>query len=490
MFKFIKSYPVASVLFILAFAIGIYTRIVMPQLAYTEFQGDQAINSFVHSKMLDQGFVPYGPISSIGKYLIPGSYYTVLMLFSLGNTVPNFHILANSVCSLLTIPLFGFLIYRAFKIFKNVFLISAFACFCWSIFTVDLFFAGFDWNPNSVTFFWMLLIVIFELIYSRFILTWKANFAWFGQGIILGILLGLHSSSLFIAPIIFIINTAYISFTHKSMRWLYSILGFLLIMFPYLSSELQTSFQNTKQIINIVFTQNTESHTIVQKLDHLLDPIRSIANTIYFSQTNMPGITFSLVLIVIVLGSIFYKGRQFYLWNYILTFGLFVLVSNSYWGALHMHYLVLVWSVPMFFVISLMFSISTNIFKKYIAILLLILGFGFYIQQSLEGISNVYQNKFGTNRLVNLVDMKLALSKLPSQGIVCTPVYGLSLRYINSIDMITPMSIQEKCDDKSTLEFVENYQGYGFNLALKNKYDFTNKNIFYKSEAFTIVNLK
>ncbi len=488
MFKFVKNNPLASFLFLLAFIVGVYTRIVMPQLAYTEFQGDQSNESFVHSKILDQGLVPYGPASSIGKYFLPGGYYTLQFLFSFGSSNPHLHLLSNSIFSLLTIPLFGFLIYRAFNSFKNSFLVASFASLLWSIFACDIFFAGFQWNPNSVTFFWMLLTVNFELLYSKVLLGKIANLAWTMQGLILGILISLHSSSMFIIPLIFAVNTFYISFKQKSHKWIWGILGFVLIMLPYLLAEIQSNFQNTVNIFDTVFTQAKVSHTLAEKLNHFLEPVEALANQVYFSQTNMPLLSFALVLITIVLCFIFYNGRQFYLANYILLLGLFLLASNNYWGGLYRHFMVLVWSVPLFCAVSLIFSISQIQFKKYISIGLLVLGFSFFTQQSLEGIHNIYQNKFGINRAVNIADMNLALSKVPDNQTICSNGYGNSLKYLNYINKGI-IKTQTNCKILD-LEFVENYKTNDFNRTYKNDYDLKNKNIFYKSDAFTIVKLK
>lgn len=488
MLQFIKSNQLSTFLFLAAVLIGIYTRLVLPQLAYTEFQGDQSRDSFVHAKILRGGLVPYGPASSIGNYVLPGGYYTLMFLFSLGNVNPNFHALSNSIFAFLTIPLFGFLVYRAFSAFKNSILVAAFSSLLWSIFACDIFFAGFQWNPNSVTFFWMLMIVNFELIYSKTFKTKFVKWIWFLQGIILGILLSLHSSSMFIVPLIFIINLGFSCFVQKNYRWLWFVPGFLLIMFPYLSAEISVNFKNTKSIIGTVLKQASQQRTMVEKLDHLLEPIKALATQVYFPFTSMPLLSYTLTLLAIILGIVLYKGRQFYLWNYILLLVLFLIVSNSYWGGIFRHFMVLIWSVPLFFAVSLLFSISQNQYKKYLSIALLILGFGFYTQQNLEGISNIYQNKFGSNRSVNLDDMKLALSKVPSSSSLCSQSYGNSLKYLNSIDKGTILAL-ENCAS-ADFEFVENFVPSDFYPSVKNNYNFKNKKIFFQSEAFAIINLR
>jgi hypothetical protein len=488
MLKIVKQNPAATIFFLLALFIGFYTRIVMPQLAYTEFQGDQSRDSFVHANILSDGFVPYGPVSSIGKYTLAGGYYTLMFIFSFGNSNPNFHLLSNSIFSFLTIPLFGLLIYRAFSNFKNSILVASFGSLLWSIFATDIFFAGFQWNPNSVTFFWILLIVNFELLYSHKIALKFVNWIWALQGLVFGILLSLHSSSMFVVPLIFAINLIYICYIQKTWRWLWTIPGFLLIMLPYLLAEIQNGFQNTSNIFDTIFIQAKEPHTLVEKLDHLLDPIKGLAAQVYFPFTSMPTLSFGLMLTTVVLGIVFYKGRQFYLCNYLLLLGLFLLVANSYWGPIFKHFMVLIWSVPMFFAISLVFSIPKNGFKKYISIALLILGFGFYAQQNLEGIDNIYQNKFGVNRVVNLFDMKLALSKIPSNSSVCSPTYGNSLKYLNFIGS-GKVQTSENCQN-SNYEFVESYKPSDFYPASKNPYNLDNKNVLFKSDSFSILKLK
>jgi hypothetical protein len=488
MLKFIKNNLFAILISTTALVIGVYTRLILPQLAYTEFLGEQARESFMHSEIWNKGLPAYGPISSIGKYYIPSGYYILLFCFSFWSDNPSIHALSNSICSFLTIPLFGFLIYRAFNAFKNSILIAAFGSLLWSIFACDIFFGGFVWNPNSVTFFWMLLICIFELIYSQTLSKKYTPILWFVTGLVFGILIGLHSSTLFIIPFVFLVNAFYISYIQKSPKFLWSLPGFLLVMSPYLILEMQTNFQNTGNIFNTVFNQTKEPHTLVEKLNHVLDPILTLATDVYFAQTKMPMVSFTIVIATILLGIIFYKGRLFYLFNYILILGLFLLASNSYWGPLYRHYLVLVWSLPLFFVISLLFTISQNQVRKYTAIGLLILGFSFFAQQNMEGIYNIYQNKFGANRVVNVEDMKLAIGKMSPNQTICSPIYGNSLKYLN---FIANGSIQTAENCKSgDFEFVENYKPSDFYLATKNTYNTANVSIFYKSDSFVIVKLK
>jgi hypothetical protein len=491
MLNFIKLRPLAFLLFFVAFTIGLFSRILAPQLAYTEFLGEQAREAFLHLQISQNGMVGFGPISSIGKYYIPNGYYILFYIFSFWSDNPNIHILSNSISSFLTIPLFGFLIYRAFAGFRKVVVVSVLASLIWSLFATDIFFAGFVWNPNSTSFFWMLLIVLYELILSKAIANKFVSLTWFAQGIIFGILTGLHSSALFIIPFVFLLNNLYVSLRLKSFKSLWSIFGFLTLEFIYLRADFLNEFKNTLAIIDTVFNQSKVSHTLTEKLNHLFDPIISLGNNVYFSQTQMPMLSFALVLVVILFGIVFYVGKKFYLVNYILILGLFLLASNSYWGALYSHYLVLIWSVPLFFAFSLLFIEYSSKIKKVISLSLIFLGFVFFIQQNLEGINNIYQNKFGQNRLVNLADMNLALEKLPLNSSICSITHGKSLDYINLVnENKLNLKIYDSCDNRSSFEFVQRYLNVDFAPAAKNTFDLSSKKVFYSSQAFDIINLE
>jgi hypothetical protein len=489
MLTFIKQNLFAAVLFGLAVAIGIYTRLVLPQLAYTEFLGEQAREAFLHIKIAENGLPAYGPISSIGKYYIPGGYYAIFYLFSFFSNNPSIHIFSNSVFSFLTIPLFGFLIYRTFFKLPKVNLISAFASLMWSIFANDIYFAGFVWNPNSATFFWIFLVVNYELILNGYLKNKLLPFFWILQGIILGILISLHSSALFIVPIIFLINTLFVSYRIKSFQSLWSILGFFGILFPYFDAEIKNKFKNSTAIIDVILNQTKEPHTLVEKLNHIFDPIISLANNVYFAQTNMSMFNTIVIVLVIVLGIIFYKGKGFYLFNYLLVLFLFLLAANSYWGNFFRHYLVLIWSLPLFFSISLLFLNPISKVKRILAGIILICGFGFFAQQNLEGINNIYQNKFGQNRVINISDLKIAISRIPLRSTICSPLYGDSLSYLATVGNINIKTLQI-CNELSDFELVENYKTNDFNPSIKNSYDLSQKNIYFETNAFTIIKLK
>jgi hypothetical protein len=491
MFNKIKLYPFAFLVFFIALVIGVYTRLVLPQLAYTEFLGEQAREAFNHIKISQEGLLAYGPISSIGKYYIPGGYYTLMYVFSFWSNEPSVHILSNSIFSFLTILLFGLLVYRAFRGFDNVFKVLALAALLWSIFATDIFFAGFVWNPNSVAFFWMLLIVLFDLLLENKLKKfWKFGL-WFAQGVILGILISLHSSALFIIPIVFLVNVLIAFRRFRNFDFLSFIPGFILILFPYISSEINNNFKNTYAIWDTVFNQTKEPHSVVEKLNHLFDPVIALANNVYFPLTNMPIVCFLLVLGVIIFGSLYYRGRRFYFFNFWLILVLFILASNSYWGPLHKHYMVLIWPIPLFFFISLFFVKHQSKVGKSISVFFLALGGLFFVQQNLEGISNIIANKFSDKRVVNVSDMKVILSQIPKGASVCTSAYYNSLKYLQFANEGFENTIfQENCNEKSQYEIVEKYKTNDFAPAIKNQYDTTNKKVFYTGPVYDIVKLK
>lgn len=415
----------------------------------------------------------------------------MIYLFSFWSGEPSLQVLSNSIASFLTIPLFGFLIFRAFGQSKKSILVASVTSVAWAIFANDMFFGGFVWNPNSVNFFWMLLIVIYELILNRVITKKYLAPIWILQGIIFGLLISLHSSSLFVVPIIFLLNNLYVSYRLKSYQVFWSILGFAIVNISYIQAELASGFGNSSAIIDTVLNQAKEPHTLVEKLNHFFDPIFSLANNVYFPLTNMPTVGFVVVLLTIILGAIFYTGKKFFLYNYLGLILIFLLASNSYWGGFLRHFMVLIWSVPLFFAFSLLFVEYNSKIKKVIALSVILLGFAFFTQQNLEGVINIYQNKFGQNRLVNISDLKLALEKLPVNSSICSSTHGKSLDYINAINQNKlNFRIYEACDNRSNFEFVPRYLNVDFAPAAKNNRLIDPKKVYFFSQAFDIVNLK
>ena len=505
--------------------LGFVTRIVWTLQNHNNFLLEQANYAFVLNDIASGKLIPYGPPSSVGLHSIPSGYYYLMYLFSFWTTDPTYQILSNSVFSLLTIPLFGYLVWRAF----GRQWLGLLASFLWSIFGCDIFFAGFVWNPNSVNFWWMAMLVLFDLIIFRSLTKPYQVLIWVSVGICIGILISLHSSTLFIIPIIFGLNFGYyiyqlyikqqvkqpvkiLSFIKQNVAKLFTnfslvTLGLVLSCLPYFIAESQVGFGNFIKIIQTLKNQAGATHSLLEKINHIFDPINSLVYKVYFPSQNS-SIAFMLLLVLtVVFGIYFYCGKKFYLYNYLVITALFLLASNSYWGEFHMHYLVLVWSVPLFFGLSLLYSQfnkSTqsiqNLIQKIICVSLILCFFGLFTFKNLKVMSIIYHTKYDSNRSVSVDDLRLALSKIPDNpnnafiniSTVCSQDYYQSLNYINQTETHKNLKLTKECKD-SNYEFMQKYSANDYwkpiTQKIDEKFDQNNQKsnqIYFETNQFVI----
>ncbi len=520
--------------------IGFVTRIVWTLQNHNNFLLEQANYAFVLSDIASGKLIPYGPPSSVGLHSIPSGYYYLMYLFSFWTTDPTYQILSNSVLSLLTIPLFGYLVWRAL----GRQWLGLLAGFLWAIFGCDIFFAGFVWNPNSVNFWWMAMVVLFDLVIFKNLHKYYQKLIWTSVGVCIGILISLHSSTLFIIPIIFGLNFGYyiyqlyaqqevkqpvkiLIFAKQNVAKLFGnfslvVVGLVLSCLPYFVAESQVGFGNFVKIIQTLKNQAGATHSLLEKINHIFDPINSLAYKVYFPSQNSSIAFMVLLVLTIVFGTYFYCGKKFYLYNYLVITILFLLASNGYWGSFHMHYLVLVWSVPLFFGLSLLHSqfgqstnsnqagqISQNLIQKIICVSLILCFFGLFTFKNLKTMSIIYHTKYDTNRSVSVDDLRLALSKISdSQNssistsviTICSQDYYQSLNYINFTE--TPknppknLKFTKECNKDNSIadyKFVQKYSANDYWTPIPQDIypnGQTNGQIYFQTDQFVIFRLK
>jgi hypothetical protein len=465
--------PLALVIFCLGILIGLVTRFVWLFSAYNAYLGEQARDGFVIMQAWQGKQIPFGPPSSIGGYYIPPLYFYFSWLFTALGTDPVFQALSNAVCSFFSIPLFGYVIYRSQNHLtqKTRLFLASLASFLWSIFATDIFFSGFEWNPNSITFWLMLFLVTLDFLFTSMDLRiWQKSLGWLFVGLIVGQLVSLHSSTLFMMPVILAAYSFFWGWKKKSYYSLLAWLSFVLSLWTYWVSEFSTKFNNTQIIINTLTKNSEQKYSWIEKLNHFFDPYFALGGTVYFP--NSKGVGFFIVLLVLIFtfAVMKYKGKKFYLYFWLFVTSLFCLVSMNYWGILYMHYLVMLWSVPMFMLFSLATSVLETKKLKYFAwslcSIFLILFFFF----NAKSIRNIYNNKFSdTTRLPTVADLRFALSKIPVGAKLCSGAYSKNFHYLDVYENNQSRTIYQDCDGKENFAFMEKYSFNDFGLPKINQ---------------------
>lgn len=218
---------VGMALFALALIVGLVTRPVFV-FRTTEYQTDQAIDSFVYQEMR-QGHLPtLGPRSSIGAYAMPPLYYYLVFPFTLGSTNPAWQALPNALFSFLTIPLLGLLLWLLLErrtVQVRIFL-AGLGALWWSMLAAEIRLANVEWSPTLIPFFLITSALLFRLaLRSR---GRQHILLWCGFGGALAVMSNLHSTALFAMPLLFL---ACVGFALVSRRdWKGLLVAFLTIL--------------------------------------------------------------------------------------------------------------------------------------------------------------------------------------------------------------------------------------------------------------------
>ena len=281
-----------------------------------------------------QGEWPHlGPSVSLGNYQLPPLYYYIVFPFTALGPNPAFQALANAVFSFLSIIL---LIYLVYLLLENVetskrFFLSGLAGVWYSLIFPEIFISTFNWNPSPIPFF----LIAFTLLY-KYQLEGKSTFwqtvSWFWYGILLAILVSLHSSTLFIMPIIFIGSCLW--FIYKKRQWYFPTIAVLsanLALIPYWKLEIGRSFINTKKIISTVLgSDQSGDNSILNRLISMPLSYIELGQQAYFIGEDKLYLIISafFLLITLALGLINFKGNKAILCFLLGTWGIFIYAAS------------------------------------------------------------------------------------------------------------------------------------------------------------------
>ena len=221
---------------------------------YQVFLGDQGRDVLVVKRMIVDGDWTFiGPTASVGGFhLGPLYYYMMLPALWLSNLDPVGPAIMVAVFSILT----NVLIYAYARKFVNLTAaIIAGSLFAVSHLVVE--YARSSWNPNILPFFSVLLIWCWTEVFSQ---STKKTLGWFFLiGLILGSVIQLHYAALILIFMSVALYLLYITkqlFSHSIRPWksflvqvTAIILGFTLILFPFIGFEIKNNFPNTCGIL-------------------------------------------------------------------------------------------------------------------------------------------------------------------------------------------------------------------------------------------------
>lgn len=430
---------VAYLLIGLAIAIGILTRIIS-LFQYTTFDigpaPDQIRDAFVYMKMLAGNFPTLGQSSSVGNYSLPPLYYYLVFPASWFGADPSLQVVPNGIFSFLAILLFMVLIY---ELLENIpsskrLLLSGLAGVWYSLIFSEVFVSTFEWNVSPIPFF----LFAFLLLYKR-LLEGQASLAiqawqWILYGISLAVIICLHSTTLFVMPIVFIGSIVVFLVKHRkrSNRWFLPGLGIasaIITLTPYWIGEISRRGSNTKKILALIFNrdgQENASSSIGYRLSRIVFNYLELGQQTYF--TKFPWFYGSLglifLLLILFVGIAKFRGNKTILGSLISIWIIYLYAASNYQKEYVFHYKMVIFFAPILFtVLSLAYVDYKRKFIKQAITGFLTLGI------VISSMSNLYFNylyldsKFGQHQTIAIPDVINILNQLPTGSTICDPQY-------------------------------------------------------------------
>lgn len=437
---------VGWVLIALAIISGMVTRI-FAVFQYVTFDigpdPDQIRDAFVVMDIWQGELPAMGPKAygfGLAGFHVPPLYYYLVFPFTLLGRAPVFHAFPNALFSFLAIPLFIYLTYRLLTgvhFSKRLFL-SGLSGLWYSLLFADIFISNFQWNPSAMPFFLMLFTLIYT-IQCQHLSAWKVQIpAWTASGVVLAILVSLHTSALFVMPVVYMITAlAFMGKVFKmegaNLRLALPGLGLLaaaISLTPYWISELQSNFSNTRSIVRTILTVSgsDEDRSLVialgeKGINFLLHYLNSVRQVYFWNASVAAAVILALVIAMIssVAFSKF-RGDQDIWLVWLATWGLLLLAaSNLDPGQTAAYYRSLILMTPIVItVIALAYADfqGSRAIAYHSAIAVFI---ALSCWQNLSHDAQFMAAKYGPNRLINTREVAQVMAQLPEGARLCSP---------------------------------------------------------------------
>lgn len=420
-------------LIVLAIGFAFFSRLIAGFRYVTFFYYDQVRDAELYLKMW-QGNIPnLGPGASVGGYkLLPLYYYLVFPATVLGAD-PVFQVLPNAILSFLSIPLLMFLIYQLLEkveTSKRLFL-SALAGFWYSVLFVEIFINTYHWNPGPIPFFFMAFILLFKWQLEAKLSAKIQVVLWSLYGVVLAILASLHSTTLFVMPVVFVASSILFVVRNrrnprKCLLPLLSVASATIALTSYWRGEISRGWTNTKGIITKITSasSDTETRNIFERIGKAFSTFIELCQQAYFSgftwwQTTLSIAFFSLLLIVAIATYKKYRGNPTITVFIAFTWLVYIYAASNFWGLSVIHNKFIILFAPILITVVAIASLDVTRLTQRIAIALL----GFFILISivvnLHWDFQLFAAKYSSTRAISTQDIVEIFQKIPKQSTVC-----------------------------------------------------------------------
>lgn len=439
--KFDKIKLTGYILILLAIIFALVTRL-CAIFQYITFDigpdPDQIRDAFAVMEIWKGNLPTLGPkVTTIGSHHILPLYYYLFFPFTMLGADPVFQALPNGLFSFLSVLLFIYLIYELLENTKTslrVFL-SGLGGLWYSVLFGDFFISNFQWNPSSIPFFLLLMTWFYKQQMENKYSFSKQVILWTCYGFVLAIFISLHSSTLFIIPVVFVITS--LAFIYKSIKRakkllllpFISLLASIITLSPYWMGEIGRGFKNTKSIIKTIVSSSTSSDgffltNLLNKVGNLLLNYFHLAQQSYFWNGSGTYLLISTIFLSTVsyLGITKFRGNGTIWLLWCSTWLIFLIASaNVNSNEMVFFYKSLISFAPIVLtIVTLAYSDYSSIRKTVLVIFLaIIIALSFY--QNLLYDYRFMLSKYGERALISTRDITSILKQLPSKSIICDP---------------------------------------------------------------------
>lgn len=399
----------------------------------TEFLGDQGRTGIlIWNAWTNKNLPLVGPSVLSGQYLGPFFYYFIALPF----IISNFHPLAPA----LWMATFGILsVFLVFYVGEKLFefwIGSAIA----TLYAVSPYIISSDrtlWEPNIVHFFILLYILCVYLVQNE-----RKFTAFFPMGILVGILVQLHYPNIFFIALsnlfwfFILINRKKSESKKEILLWsIAGIVGFFVILSPFLYYESQHSWKDVRDIILIFLAPSASSADTLPFGETVVD----LSTRVFKKVIPLPTFWVAMGELIILTGALL--RRRF--WGFFFSFWFIVgiIAMSLYRGIVFDHYLHFLLPVPFFL---LGFVISS--YRRFIPSILLVSLIAFFLIFHIRNADIFAKGNNDIARAQSMIARMLSLTKNESFSFTLSSSRSFSdlhYRYFFLTNRIKPVPIMD-----------------------------------------------
>jgi hypothetical protein len=409
-----------------ALLVGAATRF-LPLVHYVNFLGDQTRDAYAYAAMHQGQWPAMGPDLPLNRLKLPPLYYYLVFPFTVLGPDPTWQALPNAMFSFLMIPL---LIYALHMLLDGAprplrLLLSAVGGLWWSVLAVDITLGIREWNPSPISFFSLAFVTIAAAQIRRPAWGGKALLAWSALGVLLALLVSLHSTTLYVVPIVFaMLAAAFIvraSSRARASGLVALALGVAVVcLMPYWQNEMSNDWHNTRGLFALSHDRAAIG-TIPDKIQNGLLAYTWLSGQAYFlgesEILHRAGILF-LVLIPLIMVSDFRGNRV--LLSCLACLWIAFLCAASEYAATEIRYRSLIVEAPIFLALASLAFLNYSSFLGRVCCCLLSLGVAVSIASNAAMVLQQQAYYFGPSRLLAVSDIVTAFRQIPQGSSICS----------------------------------------------------------------------